>query len=80
MTSKGQVTASLRAGRADRGRMLCEVWAEHTPQVALDDLAPVNINDPLCGRAKPITRIVGGVEAEKGAHPWIVSALGMVAG
>ena len=74
MTAKGQVIASLRAGRTDRGRMACTVHAEYTPQVPLDDLAPVEVNDPLCGRAKPITRIVGGVAAEKGAHPWLVSA------
>ena len=75
LTSAGQVTVSLRAGRTDRGRLLCTVSAESSPQVALGDLAPVEVNDPLCGRAKPITRIVGGVTAEKGAYPWLVSVV-----
>ncbi|KAF0292425.1 Trypsin II-P29 [Amphibalanus amphitrite] len=72
LTSTSRVTASLRAGRTDNGKMACVVRAELTPQVSLDDLAPVEVNDPLCGRAKPITRIVGGVTAEKGAYPWLV--------
>ncbi|XP_037093100.1 transmembrane protease serine 11B-like [Pollicipes pollicipes] len=72
VSSRGRVVAQLRTGRRDHGRFRCTVRAELIREVSESDLPAVQVNDPLCGRTKHTTRIVGGEAAPKNTYPWLV--------